>query len=103
LNNDASWTTQILLPSADLSIAKSGAPTSPAPGAELTYTITVSNAGPSDATSTVVSDTVPTGTTFQRVVAGTPCSTPAGGVGGLTCQLHTVPAPTSNNAPVGAK
>jgi uncharacterized repeat protein (TIGR01451 family) len=51
----------------DVGITKSGPATIPA-GTELTYTLNVSNNGPSSATSVAVSDTLPAGLTF---VSGT--------------------------------
>src|SRR5439155_24847293 len=87
-SNDAAWGTIIQPPKADLSVTKSGTPASPAPGAELTYTVTASSAGPSTATSTVVSDSIPAGTTFLRLSSGTGCaSPPVGGGGDLTCSI----------------
>ncbi len=47
--------------SADLSIVKSATPVPAAPGQSLTYLLTVSNAGPSDAQAVVVTDTLPAG------------------------------------------
>ena len=48
-----------VLSEADLSIAKSAWPSVVSPGEEITYTLTVYNAGPSAAYSVVVSDTLP--------------------------------------------
>ncbi len=50
--------------SADLAIAKSMAPANPTLGQNVTFTITVSNAGPNDAAGVVVSDPLPTGLTY---------------------------------------
>ncbi|QLA81319.1 IPTL-CTERM sorting domain-containing protein [Acidovorax sp. JMULE5] len=58
---------------ADLSITKTDGVTTVNPGGGVTYTITASNAGPSDAPGTVVSDTLPvalTGATWTCVGAG---------------------------------
>lgn len=70
---------------ADLSIAKSTAPNPVAAGTNLTYTIKVGNAGPSDAPGVVVMDTLPAGLTFAH-------SSPVGCVGTtiLTCNLGTL-------------
>ncbi len=46
-------------PQADLSVTKDDGVTVVAPGSTITYTVTVSNAGPSDATGTTVSDPKP--------------------------------------------
>ena len=47
-------------------------------GTNLTYTITVSNLGPSDSAGFTVTDTVPAGTTFVSASAG--CANSAGTV-----------------------
>jgi len=61
-NNSAS-ATMTITQQTDLSITKSGPPTA-SPGGTITYTVTVSNLGPSDAGNVVVSDPTPTGLTF---------------------------------------
>lgn len=48
----------------DLAIDKTGSPESVTPGQQLTYTLTVINNGPSDATGVQVVDTLPAGVTF---------------------------------------
>ncbi|HXJ65505.1 MAG TPA: DUF11 domain-containing protein, partial [Actinomycetota bacterium] len=50
---------------ADLRIAKSDSPDPVAAGGTLTYTIQVTNDGPADAFNVVVTDTLPTATTYQ--------------------------------------
>ncbi len=50
--------------SADLSIVKSMSPASPTLGQNATFTLTVSNAGPSAATGIVVGDALPAGLTY---------------------------------------
>jgi uncharacterized repeat protein (TIGR01451 family) len=75
-NNDAVDDTT-LTPQADLSITKTDGQTSDVPGTSITYTVVVSNAGPSDATGVTVTDTLPTaltGATWTCV-----------GTGGGTC------------------
>ena len=54
-------------PSADLSVIKTDSADPVAAGSDLTYTIVVSNAGPSDATSVSVVDTLPFGFTVGSV------------------------------------
>lgn len=56
--------------SADLSIAKSDSPDPVVAGEELTYTIVVTNDGPSTATDVKVTDTLPAGTSFVSGVDG---------------------------------
>ncbi|WP_405055822.1 DUF11 domain-containing protein [Kribbella sp. NBC_01505] len=63
-DNTATSTTTVQA-QADLSITKS-APATVVAGNELTYTLTVRNAGPSDAIGAVVTDTLPAGTTYVR-------------------------------------
>jgi uncharacterized repeat protein (TIGR01451 family) len=50
--------------SADLSISKSMAPPNPTIGQNVTFTVTVTNAGPGAATGVVVSDSLPVGLTY---------------------------------------
>lgn len=69
---------------ADLSVTKSGLPSPVAAGGNITYTITIQNAGPATATAVNASDTTPAGTTFVSVTtpAGWTASTPAVGATG---------------------
>ncbi len=55
--------------SADLSMAKTGDATATA-GLQATYTVTVTNNGPSDANDVVVTDVLPPGTTFSSASDG---------------------------------
>jgi uncharacterized repeat protein (TIGR01451 family) len=61
-NNSAS-DTDTLTPRNDVSVTKSDGRTTAVPGTAATYTIVVSNSGPSTATNVAVSDSVPTGVT----------------------------------------
>ncbi|WP_186315664.1 DUF11 domain-containing protein [Catellatospora sichuanensis] len=56
--------------SADLSVTKADSPASVIAGNKLTYTLTAANAGPSDAQVTVLTDTLPAGTTYVSGVDG---------------------------------
>ncbi len=70
-NNTASATTTVAAaPSADLSIAKVDSPDPVFAGNVVTYTLTVTNAGPSDAIGVLVTDSIPDGTTFVTASAG---------------------------------
>ncbi len=51
-------------PSADLSLTKTASDTSPQIGEQTTFTITVSNAGPDDATGVTVKDLIPSGLSY---------------------------------------
>src|SRR5438094_233521 len=55
---------------ADLSIVKTDSPEPVSAGNNLTYTLTIDNAGPSDAAAVTVSDTLPTGTSFVSASDG---------------------------------
>ncbi len=93
-NNSATATTTVGA-SADLSITKADAPDPVNIGANLTYTLVASNAGPSSAASVSVSDTLPSGTTFfsLAVPGGWSCTTPAVGSGGtVSCSIASLPA-----------
>jgi uncharacterized repeat protein (TIGR01451 family) len=83
-NDSGTATTTVGTGSVDLSVTKTDSPDPVTPGANLTYTITVNNAGPSIATSATLSDTLPAGTTFVSLTeaAGWSCTTPAVGAGG---------------------
>jgi uncharacterized repeat protein (TIGR01451 family) len=69
---------------ADLAISKTDSPDPVASGGTLTYTLTVTNLGPSPAAVVLVNDPLPTGTTFVSCVASFPgiCSGPPVGMGG---------------------
>jgi large repetitive protein len=83
--------------SADLSVTKTDAPDPVTAGTGLTYSITLSNAGPSDAQSVTLTDVVPAGTTFVSFTQNTgPAFTimtpPAGGTGTVTATSATLTA-----------
>jgi uncharacterized repeat protein (TIGR01451 family) len=90
-NNTTSVTTTLTAQN-DVAIVKSG-PTSAAAGSQVTYSMNVTNNGPSTATSVSVVDTLPTGLTF---VSGTSVigSTAAGTVSGGTNNTANVTIPT---------
>jgi uncharacterized repeat protein (TIGR01451 family) len=83
-NNSGTATTSSVSLS-DLSVTKVDTPDPVNAGANLTYTITETNAGPSNAGSATLADPLPAGTTFVSIVmpAGWSCTTPAVGAGGL--------------------
>src|SRR5205085_3462095 len=84
-------TTSII--SADLAIAKTTASTGAPAGGTITYTITVANGGPNDASAVVMTDTLPASLLFQSIVApaGFTCTTPAIGANGtITCNAATL-------------
>jgi uncharacterized repeat protein (TIGR01451 family) len=93
--NNTSTTTGLVASSADSAVVKSG-PAVGVAGSDLTYTVTATNNGPSDATSVTLTDPLPASTTFvsatQTSGPAFSCTTPAvGGTGTITC---TIPALT---------
>jgi len=101
-NNSATATTGVIA-RADLSVTKSGAPDPVNAGENITYTINVANAGPSDAQSVSLSDATPANTTFVSITqtAGPAfsCTSPApGGTGTVTCTIATLAASASASA-----
>ena len=68
-NNNAA-DTDLLTPRADLSISKTDGKPSVVPGTDNTYTITVTNNGPSTVTGAQVSDVLPAGATFVSATNG---------------------------------
>ena len=87
---------------ADLVVTKSGPLTADA-GSPISYSIVVTNNGPSAALNVTLSDPLPAGTTFLSVTipGGWSCTTPAVGAGGtVTCtnpSLAAGPAPFTLN------
>lgn len=82
-NNSASATTMVTR-SADVSLTKSVSPAAAVPGAQLTYTLVASNAGPSSANNVVIADALPLGLTY---VGSTPAGACANDSGTLTCTI----------------
>ncbi|HVF59629.1 MAG TPA: DUF11 domain-containing protein [Thermoanaerobaculia bacterium] len=94
-NNDgiASTTVGSPTPGADLSVTKEDDPDPVAAGAELVYTITVTNSGPDPASGVNLVDSVPSGTTFVSLSepAGWSCATPAvGDSGDVLCSIASL-------------
>lgn len=69
----------------DLQLAKSDSPDPVVAGHDLTYTLTVTNNGPSDAIGVILTDTLPAGVTFKSATPGAPTCTASGGA--VTCNL----------------
>lgn len=63
--NNAGASGTVAGPQSDLSVTKTAIPDPVAPSQPVTYSITVANSGPAVATSVLVSDTLPPGSTFM--------------------------------------
>ena len=108
--NDSATDTNTLAASADLSVSKSNSTTSVTPGGAISYTIVVSNLGPSPVTGATVTDTFPaqlTNITWSSTAAGGASGNAATGNGNIaeTVNLplgssitYTVNATVSNSA-----
>jgi uncharacterized repeat protein (TIGR01451 family) len=86
-NNSASVSVQVA-GSASLSITNVASPVPVQATNNITYTQVATNAGPSTATTSSLTESTPPNTTFQSVTfpAGWSCTTPAvGGTGAITC------------------
>jgi uncharacterized repeat protein (TIGR01451 family) len=98
-NNSASAVTSVIAPpppaSSDLAITKTASPNPVTVGSNLTYTISVTNAGPSAATNTSVVDTLPPGVAFISTTGGAQIST-----NGLIFALGTMASGASTNITV---
>jgi len=68
-SNNVSTVTTALNSEADLEISKIDSPDPATAGETLTYTLSVTNKGPSDASGVVISDTLPGGVTFAEAGA----------------------------------
>src|SRR5439155_978278 len=68
--NNPSTDTDQLTPETDLSITKDDGTTTAVPGTNDTYTVTVTNSGPSTVTGATVSDVLPAGATFVSATNG---------------------------------
>jgi len=83
--NDSATDSNTLVASADLSITKSDGQETVAPGESTTYTIMVSNAGPSDVSDALVTDTFPAELScdYSSVAAGGASGNTAAGAGDI--------------------
>ncbi|MEO8502733.1 MAG: ExeM/NucH family extracellular endonuclease [Acidobacteriota bacterium] len=89
--NELATATTTVTAAADLSVTKVGTPDPVSAGGDITYTITVNNAGPSNAASAALSDPLPASTTFVSLASpgGWSCTTPAVGVNGTVSCSNT--------------
>ena len=93
-NNSSSVTIQIQPPTTDLAVTKTGTPNPVVAGQKETYTITVTNNGPSNATGVVAQDSwsaasgIKGGIAFKSVSATQGTCTQSGS--GITCDLGSL-------------
>ena len=87
MNYSAGAATGPHLYAADVSITKTAAPSPVVAGDDVTYTLTVSNSGPLNATSVTVTDTLPTQMAW---VSATPSQGSCSGTTTVTCSLGTI-------------
>ncbi len=93
-SNNTSTVTTPIVASADLSLVKSASASEVKPGGALTYTLTVSDLGPSNATGVTIADTLPAGFQYSSA-SGDTSATLSGNtltlvVGNLTAGATTV-------------
>ena len=96
-NNDSSTVVTTLFPKSDLQVSKSGPDTASA-DTDVTYTITVTNLGPQDASEVTLNDPIPAGMTFVSANDGGvfTCTTPnPGEAGTISCSAPLLPAGSS--------
>jgi uncharacterized repeat protein (TIGR01451 family) len=89
-NNTSNVSTQVI-PAADLQVALSSSDSPVVLGSDFDYTVTLTNAGPSDAGGIVLSDTLPAGATFVSASSDQNV-TPVYSAGGVTLSLSTLSA-----------
>src|SRR5262245_49185588 len=92
--NNSATDTDTLTPQANLAITKTDGVTTATPGGSVTYTITASNAGPSNAPAATVADTFPAGLTCNWTCIGA-----GGGLCGLASGAGDINDPA--NLPAG--
>jgi uncharacterized repeat protein (TIGR01451 family) len=98
-NNEAT-DTDVVTPSVDLAVVKTAGNATVIPGSNITYTITVSNSGPSTATAARITDAVPSPLTnvvwtcaASAAPAGSSCSAASGSAAANTIDLPVTIAP----------
>ncbi len=81
-NNSSSAMTSVTEPNADMGVSKLASASQVPPDSDITYTITVTNGGPSAAVDATMSDTLPGNMTFVSIAApaGWTCSSPCTGL-----------------------
>jgi uncharacterized repeat protein (TIGR01451 family) len=87
----------VIAPQADLSVVKRAAATVVDLFQDVTYTLTVANAGPNDATGVTIADSVPAGMLF---VSADPACTFDAGASSVTCAIDTLARGASRDVTV---
>jgi uncharacterized repeat protein (TIGR01451 family) len=100
LGNNTASDSDTLVPSANLAVTKTG-PASVAAGQDISYTIVVTNVGPSQATGVSVGDATPAGSTFASSDCGAafPCAVGTMTVGQTRTIIATFTIGTSYSSP----
>jgi uncharacterized repeat protein (TIGR01451 family) len=96
--NNSATDTDTLVASANMSVTITDLPDPATAGSNVTYTITATNGGPSNAAGVTMNLPTPANTTFVSVTApaGTSCTTPAvGGTGNVNCSVTGAMPPSS--------
>lgn len=88
-NNTSSTSTTTGSTQADLAVSKDATATAAAPDSDVTFVITLTNAGPADAVDVLLTDNLPAPLTF---VSFTQTSGPAMSCGTSTCSVASFPA-----------
>jgi uncharacterized repeat protein (TIGR01451 family) len=99
LANNTATDVASVVSSADLSVTDADSPDPVAAGANITYTMGVTNNGPSAADNATVVTTIPPNTTLVSIAAppGWSCVSGAGGTGNVVCTNVNMPGLTSAN------
>lgn len=102
-NNTSNETQNIVRTSAELAITKTG-PASVVAGNNITYTLTVTNNGPSDAQNVLIKDTLPPNVSFVSLGASSDprfaCQPDNGNAGIVNCTAASLIAPALNPPPI---
>ena len=96
-SNNTSTVTTSIAASADLSLLKTASAASTKPGSPLTYTLTISDLGPSNATGVTIVDTLPAGFVYGSA-SGDTSATPSGNT--LTLNVGNLAAGTTTTVTV---
>src|SRR5262249_49186897 len=104
-DDETATDTTTISQSADVQVTKARSPAMVTAGNPATFTIVVSNAGPSTATGVVITDPPPAGLAFGTITgacAAFPCTVPslAPGASAIITATVSVPAPYSGPDPI---